>query len=103
MEVKVKSVGGLGLSLIAKLVGTGLEIDVWRNRLIPNFLALCYLSGDDPGERSSLPMSDPIFEGEWNVERIFSIFTPNVVLAIFKIKIFPMAQPDKIIWTHEKN
>lgn len=48
-------------------------------------------------------MSGPIFEGEWNVERIFSIFTPNVVLAIFKIKIFPMAQPDKIIWTHEKN
>lgn len=31
------------------------------------------------------------------------MFPPNIALSILKIKILIMAQPDKLIWAHEKN
>lgn len=40
---------------------------------------------------------------DWNSNKIFQKFPPNVVLNILKIQIIPTFKPNKLIWAHKKD
>lgn len=83
---------------------TSIGVDVWQDQWILNTPSLLYLCGVHAESNFEIKVSNLILKmiGNWNVEKIFSIFPPNIALSILKMKILPTTQLDKLIWAHEK-